>query len=98
VGITSSGQLKHNPNKYDDLNRIERATSLLSPTPVFAVEAVDFKNRELLLIRVQESKQKPCYMDEEGLKTAYIRTDKGNTPAGKKDVKRIMSQGNTYGQ
>jgi ATP-dependent DNA helicase RecG len=98
VGITSSGELKHNPNKYNDLNRIERATSLLSPTPVFAVEAVDFKNHELLLIRVHESKQKPCYVDEEGLKTAYIRTDKGNTTASKKDLKRIISQGNTHGQ
>ena len=98
VGITSSGELKHDSNIYDDLNRIEKAASLLSPTPAFAVEAVDFKNRELLLIRVNESKQKPCYFNEEGLKTAYIRTDKGNTIAGRKYLKRIMSQGKTHGQ
>ena len=98
VGITRTGELKHNSNKYKELNRIEKAASLLSPTPAFAVEAVDFKNHELLLIRVHENKQKPCYMDEEGLKTVYIRTDKGNTTASRKDLKRIMSQGNTHGQ
>ena len=41
VGITNSGELIHNPNKYSDLNRIERATSLVSPVPEFVVEAVD---------------------------------------------------------
>ena len=44
VGIKSSGELNHNLDKYGELNRIEKAVSLLSPTPVFAVEAVDFKN------------------------------------------------------
>ena len=91
VGINSSGELKHNLDKYGELYRIEKAASLLSPAPVFAVEAIDFKNSELILIRVHEGNKKPCYVDEGDQKAAYIRTDNGNAPATKKELKRIIS-------
>jgi predicted HTH transcriptional regulator len=91
IGISSSGRFVHSKATYSGLHSIENAAELLTPAASFSVEAVDFKNHELILIRVQESSEKPCFMDEGTQKIAYIRTDNGNAPATKKDMKRFRS-------
>jgi predicted HTH transcriptional regulator len=92
VGINNSGEVKHTRNKYGDLDRIEKAARLVTPTPLLSVEAVDFKNRELILVRVQESMCKPCSIKEQDHRAVYMRSDTGNTPATRRELKRIVSR------
>ena len=92
VGINNTGEVSHKRNMYGDLDRIEKAAALITPTPLLSVEAVDFNNRELMLIRVQESSCKPCSVDERGNMAVYVRSDSGNTPATRKELKRIAAR------
>jgi ATP-dependent DNA helicase RecG len=89
IGISSSGETVHNLDKYGDISRAEEAIALLSPSPAFVVQAVDFKNNEIILITVQEGDMKPYFVQEDDGENAYIRTGNVNTPATKKELKRL---------
>ena len=89
VGISSSGETVRMRDKYGIVSRVEESIALLSPRPVFVVQAVDFKTNEIILITVHEGDRKPYFVQESEGKFAYIRTGAVNIPATKKELKHL---------
>jgi len=89
VGISNTGETIGIRDKYGDLSRIEGALSLLHPLPPLTVQAVDVKNREIILIKVLEGEEKPYYVRENDGQTAYVRTGDMNVVATKKELRHL---------
>jgi ATP-dependent DNA helicase RecG len=92
MGISSTGVTVDVGDKYALAARIEEAQRLIQPRPALKVQAVDFKNREIILLKVPEGDSKPYYMEWAEGKLAFVRTSTGNVPATKKELKHISGR------
>ncbi len=90
IGISENGDTVSINDKYSEVEKIERAITLLIPKPDVTVQAVEFKRNELILVQVGECVNKPCYVTLEDHKTAYIRAGDKNIPASKKILKTFI--------
>jgi ATP-dependent DNA helicase RecG len=92
LGISSSGETVDVGDKYDIIARIEEALHLLTPRPVLQVQAVYFKNGEIILIKVREGDSKPYYMQGAEGRTAFVRSGEGNAPASRKELRQLWGR------
>ena len=92
MGISSTGVAVDVGDKYALAARIEEAQHLIRPRPALQMQAVNFNNREIILIKVPEGDSKPYYMEWSEGKLAFVRTSTGNTPATRKELKQISGR------
>jgi predicted HTH transcriptional regulator len=90
IGISDNGDTVPINDKYTEVEKIERAITLMIPKPNVSVQTVEFKRDELIIVKVGESENKPCYVTLEAHKTAYVRTGDKNIPASKKALKTFI--------
>jgi ATP-dependent DNA helicase RecG len=89
LGISKSGTPIGIGKKYEQVAKIEEAVKLLEPQPNLIVQSHDFRGKEIIHIKVQEGTERPCFVRQSGVKTAYVRKGEVNAKATKKDLKRL---------
>jgi predicted HTH transcriptional regulator len=78
IGISDNGDTVPINDKYTEVEKIERAITLMIPKPNVSVQTVEFKRDELIIVKVGESENKPCYVGDK------------NIPASKKALKTFI--------
>jgi ATP-dependent DNA helicase RecG len=90
LGISEDGDTVPINDKYSEVEKIERAITLVIPKPDVTVQAVEFNSKELIIVNVGEGESKPFYVTLQTHETVYIRAGDINTPASKKTLKAII--------
>jgi len=91
IGINNSARPVGIKNRNNELSRLEQALILVLPKPEISVQLVMFKNKELMLVKVKEGKDKPYFVTNGKKNKAYIRTGEVNLPASRKTLKMYIS-------
>ena len=90
VGIDDSGTTVGIADKSSELAIIEKAIPLLIPKPDIDIQTFSFKEKDILYIEVKEGPNKPYYVKEGKVTSAYIRAADVNLPATKKVMRDFM--------
>jgi ATP-dependent DNA helicase RecG len=92
LGISSKGETVDLGDKYAFLARIEEAIDLLTPRPTVQVQAIYFKNREIILIKVLEGDSKPYLMQGAEGPIAFVRSGEGNVQASRRELRHLWGR------
>ncbi|MFD1140457.1 helix-turn-helix domain-containing protein [Larkinella insperata] len=85
VGVTDDGRVSGVESELHEMQKIEKATDfLIDPAISISYEVVQQAGRQVLLIDVPESDEKPHYaIDERGNRTIYVRAKDKSIPTNR---------------
>jgi predicted HTH transcriptional regulator len=85
VGVSDSGNITGISSELQEMQKIEQAARFICEPPVeLSYQTVHVCSREVLVISIEESEQKPHFVKEApGKQTAYVRAKDKSVPAGK---------------
>lgn len=92
IGVDRSGGAGGVTDPYAELESLEQALDLLVPRPELTVSRAEVQDADILQIEVPEGVEKPYFVQERDQRTAYVRTESGNAPAGRRLI-RLMERG-----
>lgn len=85
VGISDDGRVVGIESELYEMQKIEKATDfLIDPAISVSYEVVNEEGRQVIVIEVPESDEKPHYaIDEKGHRTIYVRAKDKSVPTNK---------------
>ena len=85
VGVSDNGRVSGIESEVYEMQKIEKATDfLIDPAILISYEVIKQNGRQVILIEVPESTEKPHFaIDEKGKRTIYIRTRDKSVPTNK---------------
>ncbi|MGM9510753.1 AlbA family DNA-binding domain-containing protein [Larkinella sp. GY13] len=85
IGVSDDGRVSGIESELYEMQKIEKATDLLiDPAISVSYEVINELGRQVILIEVAESDEKPHYaIDEKGKKTIYVRAKDKSVPTNK---------------
>ncbi|GAB3885681.1 AlbA family DNA-binding domain-containing protein [Spirosoma agri] len=85
IGIADSGKIVGVPSESREIYKLEDATDkLVDPALTISYEVLTPDGRTVLVVRVNESEEKPHYViDEAGKRTIYVRAKDKSMPTNK---------------
>lgn len=92
IGVNRTGSPIGVPDPYAELEKLEKALTLLSPIPKLMVNRVTLQDIDILQIEVPEGHEKPHFVKEQYERTAYVRSESENHPASRR-LLRLMERG-----
>ncbi len=73
LGVDDDKSLVGVNSFYEEEYEFDKVLSLCDPEPEALVETVPLNNREIVMIKIRESKSKPVFVQKGKRKTAYVR-------------------------
>ncbi|GAB3342305.1 hypothetical protein GCM10027299_57030 [Larkinella ripae] len=85
IGVSDDGRVPGVESELHEMQKIEKATDfLIDPAITVSYEVITENGRQVILIRVPESEEKPHYaIDEKGKRTIYVRVKDKSVPTNK---------------
>ncbi|OIN60766.1 AlbA family DNA-binding domain-containing protein [Arsenicibacter rosenii] len=85
VGVDDDGGVSGIESEYHEMQKIEKATDFFTEPPLsISYEVITFEGKEVLLVNVPESEEKPVKaIDERGHKILYVRSKDKSIPTNK---------------
>ncbi|MGV3560416.1 AlbA family DNA-binding domain-containing protein [Larkinella arboricola] len=85
VGVSDDGRVSGVESELHEMQKIEKATDfLIDPAISISYEVIQEAGRQVLLIDIPESEEKPHYaIDERGNRTIYVRAKDKSIPTNR---------------
>ena len=93
VGVADNGKIRGISSELEEMKKIEEAALYICHPPIsISYKSIAAAGRQVLMIHITESKQKPHYVKDNDISTAYVRAKDKSIPAGKAMAKVLDTE------
>lgn len=93
IGVADNGTIRGIASELEEMEKIEQAALYICEPPIsISYESIQAAGKQVLMIHIAESKQKPHYVKDNDISTAYVRAKDKSIPAGKAMAKVLDTE------